>query len=149
MKKQIISVILAYAALLPAQNLIFNGSFELGTDGFAQKRVLRPDTNPKLVYSPIEITEENVVDGKNALQMRNPFAEKIELIGKEFPVKKGHTYICRGSIRSSVSNTFLTIRVFSENFWEAFTKRIIVLDIDNLIYSPLLRIELPVYGKAA
>ena len=26
---------------------------------------------------------------------------------------------------------------------------IIVLDIDNLIYSPLLRIELPVYGKAA
>ena len=26
---------------------------------------------------------------------------------------------------------------------------IIVLDIDNLIYSPLLRIEVPVYEKAA
>ena len=124
MKKQIASIILAYAVLLPAENLVFNGSFELGTDGFAQKRVLRPDTNPKLEYSPLEITTENVVDGKNALQMRNPFAEKIELIGKEFPVKKGHTYICRGSIRSSVPNTFLTVRIFSENFWEAFTKRI-------------------------
>lgn len=124
MKKQIISIIFAYAALLPAQNLVFNGSFELGTDGFAQKRVLRPDTNPKLEYSPLEITTDHVVDGKKALQMRNPFAEKIELIGKEFPVKKGHTYICRGSIRSSVPNTLLTVRVFSENFWEAFTKRI-------------------------
>ena len=31
-------------------------------------------------------------------------------------------------------------------FWDG---HIIVLDIDNLIYSPLLRIELPVYGKAA
>ena len=35
--------------------------------------------------------------------------------------------------------------------WGGFEteKQLIVLDIDNLIYSPLLRIELPVYGKAA
>ena len=116
-----------FTAVLPSlhgENLVFNGSFELGTDGFAQKRLLRPDTNPQLIYSPLESVSLNPFSGKKALQIRNSGAEMLKIIGKEFPVKKGHVYTFRGAIRSSAPNTRLTVKTFSENSWEAQSLRI-------------------------
>ena len=42
--------LLLFPSVLTAGNLVFNGSFELGTDGFALEKSLRLDTNPKLEF---------------------------------------------------------------------------------------------------
>ena len=52
--KKLLTLLFLAAFSLSAQNLIFNGELELGTDGYACRTILRPDTNPKLVYTPLE-----------------------------------------------------------------------------------------------
>lgn len=39
-----------------AANTVFNGSFELGTDGFALERELRLATNPSLKFTPLKLS---------------------------------------------------------------------------------------------
>ena len=41
-----------------AANPVFNGSFELGTDGFALEKELRTDTNPGLKFIPLKVTDQ-------------------------------------------------------------------------------------------
>ena len=47
MKNLLTALAVVLSGAVWGENLIFNGSFELGTDGFAHERYLRPDTNPK------------------------------------------------------------------------------------------------------
>ena len=50
-------VLLAGAAVTASANSIFNGSFELGTEGFALRRDLRIDTNPQLEFIPLKTVD--------------------------------------------------------------------------------------------
>ncbi len=78
----------AAATLLYGQNEVFNGDFMLGTAGYAQKRVLRPDTNSKLDFQAL--TVEN-----GALKIANPHQERFEVHGKEFFLKPDTEYVFR------------------------------------------------------
>ena len=61
---------------LSAENRIFNGSFELGMEGFVLERILRPDTNPALTFT--DPVPEQCSDG-TVLRIGNPFSELTSL----------------------------------------------------------------------
>ena len=81
--------------LLPfalSANPVFNGSFELGTDGFALKRELRLATNPSLKFTPLKLSAGAPGAGKNSLMIENPYAEYFDLLSREFKLKPATTY---------------------------------------------------------
>ena len=106
--KKLLTLLSLAAFSLPAQNLIFNGELELGTDGYACRTILRPDTNPKLVYTPLETTGEK---GAKFLLVRSPFAERFELYLKEFPLKPDTDYTLRFKAKCSVAGQPLRINI--------------------------------------
>ena len=67
-----------------AANPVFNGSFELGTDGFALEKELRTDTNPGLKFIPLKVTDQAPGSGKRSLLFENPHAEYYNIFSKEF-----------------------------------------------------------------
>lgn len=82
---------LALCAVLPvgalsAGDILFNSSFELGTEGFAIRRFLTEDTNPKLTFTPWKLDAGRT--GKYSLKVENPFKERTEIVSVEFPLKK-------------------------------------------------------------
>ena len=82
---------LALCAVLPvgalsAGDILFNSSFELGTEGFAIRRFLTEDTNPKLTFTPWQLDAGRT--GKYSLKVENPFEERTEIVTVEFPLKK-------------------------------------------------------------
>lgn len=93
MKKIFASIVLlAGAAVTVSANSIFNGSFELGTDGFALRRDLRVDTNPRLEFIPLKTVPGAPQSGEKALLFSNPFAENYWIFSKEFKLKPSTKY---------------------------------------------------------
>ena len=88
MKKISFLLLGAATTLLYGQNEVFNGDFQLGTAGYVQKRVIRPDTNPKLEFLALSV--EN-----GALKIANPYQERFEIHGKEFYLKPNTEYVFR------------------------------------------------------
>ena len=88
--------------VLTAGNLVFNGSFELGTDGFALEKNLRLDTNPKLEFKALTTAEGAPGAGKRSLKIENPYAENYNLFSKEFPLKAETVYRVSFRMRASV-----------------------------------------------
>jgi len=100
------------ACSLYAGNLVFNGSFELGSDGFGMQRTLRPDTNPKLEFHhPVPDTTA-FADGRQSLLIDNSTAEFFQLFSKEFPVEKGKNYTLRVKMKSDVSDYQINVIVY-------------------------------------
>ena len=64
--------ILLFLPFALAANAIFNPSFELGTDGFALEKELRPDTNPGMTFLPLKPAQGAPGAGKNSLKIENP-----------------------------------------------------------------------------
>ena len=81
-------------------NLIFNGSFELGTDGFAMHRNLDSSKNPDLKFFPLKADSSRAGEGKSSLRVENPYGEHFELRSREFPMKPETEYVLRGMIRA-------------------------------------------------
>lgn len=79
--KKLLTLLSLAAFSLPAQNLIFNGELELGTDGYACRTILRPDTNPKLVYTPLETTGERA---RNSCSSALPSPNGLNSTSKSF-----------------------------------------------------------------
>lgn len=86
--KHLSRVLLCFSALaaadMQAENLFFNGSFELGKCGYSFDRFYRPKVNPKLetnlpVIDPTAKTEGNV-----SLRIDNPFGEEYRLQCRDF-----------------------------------------------------------------
>lgn len=88
MKKISFLLLGAATTLLYGQNEVFNGDFQLGTAGYVQKRVIRPDTNPTLEFLALSV--EN-----GALKIANPYQERFEIHGKEFYLKPNTEYVFR------------------------------------------------------
>ena len=53
MMNRILALFALSGGLLHAENLVFNGDFELGVCGFALERFQRPDTNSELDFRPL------------------------------------------------------------------------------------------------
>ena len=98
--------------LLTAGNQVFNGSFELGTDGFALEKSLRLDTNPKLEFKTLTTAEGAPGAGKKSLKIENPYAESFNLFSKEFRLKPGTTYRASVRMRASKDNIRMMMRIF-------------------------------------
>lgn len=101
---QITAAILFFMpALIPwgsAENLIFNGSFEAGTGGFALERHLRPDTNPELRFVPLKSDGTVKRNGRLSLKIENPFREFYVLHCKDFMLEEGNEYLISAWVRS-------------------------------------------------
>ncbi len=94
-------------ALLPAafgaaDNLIFNGGFELGAAGFEVNKNLRPDTNPTLVFEGAVIDTTTTASGAQSLKIPNRFAEFMELFARGVTLKPSTTYTLSVSLRTDV-----------------------------------------------
>ncbi|MGN0877999.1 MAG: hypothetical protein ACI4WT_00925 [Oligosphaeraceae bacterium] len=117
-----LSLLLTLLTLALHANLIFNGSFEMGTDGFAVERFLRPDTNPKLEFIPLRLAAGAPGSGANALRVENLFAERLTLFSREFRLKTTTRYRLTGKIRATDGEASLRIAVFKvDDKWLAFS----------------------------
>ena len=87
-----------------ADKVPFNGDFEVGTAGYETVRIVRPDTNPKLEYTPLQTDGKVKRTGSFSLRLDNPHAEQTELHSSEFILKAGRTYVVSGYIKSDLPN---------------------------------------------
>lgn len=100
----------AVPLVLSAENRIFNGSFEVGTEGFVLERILRPDTNADLTFT--DPVPEKDPSGNTVLRIDNPFAEKTTLHVREVPVPRGKKQVLRFSAKAEKNmNLFVSARV--------------------------------------
>lgn len=116
-----LALLLALLTLALHANPIFNGSFEMGTNGFALERYLRPDVNPQLTFLPLRLTDGAPGAGKNALRIENPHAENFCLFSREFRLKPATRYRLTGKLRSPDGVATLRIAVFKvDDKWLAY-----------------------------
>ena len=110
------------ALLLPvlagAENLVMNGNFKMGTMGFAQRRAMRFDTNPKQHYIPIETVK--LPDGGYALKITSPYEEKSTICSRQFSMKNKTIYTLRVKMRSTVPVKISSLTYSMFNNWHQF-----------------------------
>ena len=86
--KHLSRVLLCFSALAvadaQAENLFFNGSFELGKCGYSFDRFHRPKVNPKLESHLPAIDPGTKSEGKVSLRIDNPFGEEYRLQCRDF-----------------------------------------------------------------
>lgn len=115
MKKKLKHNILTLALMslcltnLYSDNLIFNSSFELGGNGYVCEKYLRPETNPKLIYTPPQVDVKSFTSGRQSLMVPNHFAEAFDLQSREFKIVPGKWYTFSIDMKSSVSNYPVTV----------------------------------------
>lgn len=106
-----------------AANPVFNGSFELGTDGFALEKELRTDTNPGLKFIPLKVTDKIPGSGKRSLLFENPYAEYYNIFSKEFRLKPSTEYKLSVKLKSSKGNDSVYFGVFKvDPQWSAHSR---------------------------
>ena len=95
------ALVLVLSGQLSAQNLISNGSFELGTEGFGLRKNLCFDRNPDMKFFPLETVRDPTADGKSVLRLCNPYGERFELHSRQFPLKSDTAYTLRFRAKST------------------------------------------------
>lgn len=108
MNKSVLLLLMPFAL---AANHIYNGSLELGTDGFAIEKNLRTDTNPGLQFLPLKTAEGAPGEGKKSLLIENPYAEYFSLASKEFRLKADTEYQLSVKVKSSIPNDRIILGV--------------------------------------
>ena len=113
-----VSLPILLPALLAAQNLVPNGSFELGTDGFRLRSVLRFDQNPGLQFFPLVTVQDPEADGKFVLKLSNPHGNRFEIHSRQFQFKPNTDYTFRFCGKSTFDGQKLLFRPYSvANKW--------------------------------
>ena len=106
-----------------AANTVFNGSFELGTDGFALERELRLATNPSLKFTPLKLSAGAPGAGKNSLMIENPYAEYFDLFSREFKLKPATTYRFTAKLKAEKGGETVRISVLKvDDKWRAYSR---------------------------
>lgn len=82
-------LLLAFSALLAAgqiqaENLFYNGSFELGKCGYSFDRFYRPKANPGLERNLPVLDESTKTEGSCSLRVDNPYQEECRVQCKDF-----------------------------------------------------------------
>ena len=119
-KQLFLSAALSFLSIsLLAENLIFNGSFDLGVSGFAMERRLRTDSNTQMEFLPLKVRN-------NILEIRNPYGEFSLISSKDFKLKKNTKYRLSAEIRADKPKCGLSLRVFtaSKKNWYTFGRGI-------------------------
>jgi len=96
-------------ALRAADNLIFNGSFELGQAGFECNKYLHLKTNPTMVYEGPLIDSTTAASGTNSLKIPNHYNEGIDLFARGVSLKPSTAYTVSISMKSTVSSLPVTV----------------------------------------
>ncbi len=78
------SILLVVVGKLQAENVFYNGSFELGKCGYSILRNYRPKVNPKLETNLPVLDSSTKVDGEFSLRIDNPYQEEYTLECREF-----------------------------------------------------------------
>ena len=116
-----VSLSILLPALLAAQNLVPNGSFELGTDGFRLRSVLRFDQNPGLQFFPLVTVQDPEADGKFVLKLSNPHGNRFEIHSRQFQFKPNTDYTFRFCGKSTFDGQKLLFRPYSvANKWQGW-----------------------------
>ena len=120
MRKNLFLLCLPFAL---AANPVFNGSFELGTDGFALEQELRTDLNKELKFHPLKTASAAPGEGKQSLELENPYAEYYNLFSKDFRLKPSTQYEFSVKMKSSVPGDQVYFGVFKvDPHWSAHAK---------------------------
>ena len=138
LKPRLLFALGALPCLLSAQNLVPNGSFELGTAGYGIRTNLRFDTNPEQKFFPLETVADPAADGKQVLRIRNPHANRFELHSRQFPLKADTEYTFRFKIRSTAKNGQELFAVPYSVKAEA-VRRTILNKVDPMVPATLLK----------
>ncbi len=108
--------------LIFAQNLISNGSFEFGTDGFVLKNVLRTDQNPQSEFIPLKAVADQEADGKLVLCLDNHYGNFFDILSREFSLKSDTEYTLRYRAKSTHEGQELSLTVYSaSNGWRSWS----------------------------
>ncbi len=120
---------------LTAENLIFNGSFELDKAGFADVKYLNPDTNKELNYGKVFADQNSFISGKASLCISDSFAEEMHIYSKEFKLEAENSYKLTLWMKSQAKGNKVHIIVLSVGReWKAY-KETFVLSEDWKEYS--------------
>lgn len=115
LKHTCIAAALLASAAASGGNLVYNGGFELGTDGFALHRII---TRKDLKHIPLELDSANAARGKFALKMANPDGDYFELYVSAFPLKPGTDYVFSMSAKTDVSGGIPVEALIHTRDWE-------------------------------
>lgn len=106
-------------------DILFNGSFELGCDGFACEKFLRTDTNPALTYLPLRTDAGAPGAGAQSLLIDNSFNESINMYSREFKLKPNTRYRLTGKMKADKPGYKVSFRVFKvDRRWWATRREI-------------------------
>ena len=115
LKHTCMATALLASAAASGGNLVYNGGFELGTDGFALHRII---TRKDLKHIPLELDSANAARGKFALKMANPDGDYFELYVSAFPLKPGTDYVFSMSAKTDVSGGIPVEALIHTRDWE-------------------------------
>lgn len=123
MKYYLATLICTVTACLGAQNLIYNGNFDLGTAGYADELFIDPVRNPDLRYTAPQIENKDNPE----LKISCPYGEMFRLYLKEIPLAANNQYTLSFDTRSSLAkqplSVFIEAQVIPKNQGEDATVR--------------------------
>lgn len=110
-----------------AENLVFNSGFELGDNGYACVKYLRPDNNPEMKYEGAVIDTSTSASGKQSLRVPNRYAEQFRIFAREVKLTPGHEYTFSIALKSDAPGAAATVNLVSASVsagWHGAEKKI-------------------------
>ena len=109
----------AAGALHAADNLIFNGGFELDTASYELVRYQRPDRNPTLAFEPLVVDTTTFHSGTRSLRVPNRHGELGELFTRGVTLKQGTRYSVSVRMKSENGGLGVTPLLCSNGYYPA------------------------------
>lgn len=112
--------------LFAAENLIFNGGFELGNAGFQCIKYLRPDTNAGLIYEGAFADPKERMAGEFSLCIPNRFSETVLLMTPELQLRPDTEYTFSVWMKAERENYPVALSILSASVydrWDAKQKK--------------------------
>ncbi|MBK8479084.1 MAG: carbohydrate binding domain-containing protein [Opitutaceae bacterium] len=105
------------AALGAAQNLVFNGGFELGTAGYELVRYQRLERNPTLAFEELAVDTASFHSGTRSLRVPNRHGENAELFARGITLKQGTRYSVSVWMKSERGGLAVTPTIISNSYY--------------------------------
>jgi len=106
---------------LSAANLLPNGSFELGTQGYGLGGRLLLDTNPKQEMPLLDSAVESAAAGNHILRVQNPHGDVCWICSRNFRLKPDTKYTLRFRAKSTAPGQEIRATIFNTSDWRNFS----------------------------